>query len=115
MKRTLLAVGIAVLLSLMLVLYGGTSDQRNWSDKFGLTVRHYVSYRAPFWNLQGLPVLLTKLIVQTVFVAVAAAIIASFPCTKCLLLQSLVWLVAVTGIIIGLGLALPPSIEQRRT
>src|SRR5262245_29363518 len=115
MKRTLLAVGIAVLLSLMLVRYGGTSDHRNWSEKFGLTVRHYVSYRAPFWNSQGFPVLLTELIVQTVFVAVAVAIIANFPWTKRFLLQSLVWLVAVTGIIIRLGLALSPPVEWRQS
>src|SRR5262245_53246748 len=70
MKRTLLGVGIAVLLSLMLVPHGGTSG----------------NHRAPFWESSGYPVLVTELIVQTIFFAVAAAIITNIPWTKRFLL-----------------------------
>ncbi|HEU5239414.1 MAG TPA: hypothetical protein VFU37_19945 [Pyrinomonadaceae bacterium] len=80
MKRTLLAVGIAVLLSLMFVPHGVTSDHRSWNTHLGIAVREYVSYRAPFWDSQGFPVLLTDLIVQTTFLAVVAAVIVNlFP------------------------------------
>ena len=80
MKRTLLAVGFAVILSLMFVPHGGTSDHKSWNDRgFGWQQREYVSYRAPFYS-QGFPVLLTELIVQTTFLAVAAAVIVNlFP------------------------------------
>ena len=80
MKRTLLAVGVAVLMSLMFIPYGGTSDHSTWNDPLGRMNRNYVSYRAPFWESQGFPILLSELIVQTAFVAVAAAVIVNlFP------------------------------------
>jgi hypothetical protein len=79
MKRTLLAVGIAVLASMMFVPHGGTSDHRSWSDPRGRAVRQYYSYRAPFWDSQGFPILLTELIAQTTFAVVAAAIIVNIP------------------------------------
>ena len=79
MKRTLLAVGIAVLLSLMFVPHGWTSDHRSWNTRLGSAEREYVSYRAPFWD-SGFPVLPTELIVQTTFLAVVAAVIVNlFP------------------------------------
>ena len=107
MKRTLLAVGIAVLLSLMLVPHGGTSDNhRRYTDSMGITHRGYYSYRTPFWESSGYPVLVTELIAQTIFFAVAAAIIANIPWTKRFrLLESLFWVVVAVGLITGLGLA----------
>ena len=81
MKRTLLAVGFAILVSMMFVPYGGTNDHRNWNDKFGMFVRSYYSFRSPFFvDSQGYPILLPELIVQTTFLAVAAAVIVNlFP------------------------------------
>jgi hypothetical protein len=101
MKRTL---GIAVLVSMMLVPHGGTTDHRSWSDPFGRGIRQYYSYHAPFWDSQGYPVLVSEFILQTIFVGVAAVFIMNIPWRKRWVLEFLGWLSCAVGLVVGLGL-----------
>ncbi len=66
MKRTLVAVGFAILASLLSVPYGG--------------MHHGVIFnpgRGTFWNVPYDLIAVTPLILQTVFAAVAAAVIVN--------------------------------------
>ena len=83
MKRTLIAIGIAVILSLMFVPHGGTSDHRSWDEShFGIpTDENMFPVVLPSGNLgRDSPSYFTELIVQTTFLAVVAAVIVNlFP------------------------------------
>ncbi len=69
MRRTLLAVGVAVLLSLMIVPYGGHS--RYNPD-------HSFYFREPFFlDHKGWPMVADQFILQTVFLGVLAALIVN--------------------------------------
>jgi hypothetical protein len=66
MKRTLLAVGVAVLASLLFVPYGGM----HYGVRFNRG-------RGTFWDVPCDLIAVTPLILQTVFVAVVAAVIVN--------------------------------------
>ena len=72
MKRTLLAVGVAVLASLLFVPYSGMFG--------GLYGRIFESGHRTFWDVPYNVIAVTPLILQTVFAAVVTAIIVNiFP------------------------------------
>jgi hypothetical protein len=70
MKRTLLAVGIAVLVSMMAVPFYGQSD---WPCIFYANDTVWI----PFFAGSDLRVVWTEFILQTVFVCILAAIIVN--------------------------------------
>jgi hypothetical protein len=77
MRRVLLAVGVAVLLSLMIVPYGGHNRYDSGQSFY---------FREPFFlDHKGWPMVADQLILQTVFLGVLAAVIVnirSWPCKK---------------------------------
>lgn len=77
MKRTLLAIGIAVLVSLMLVPYGSPDVH---SMDMWLPFFISMNWLPESWNVRDDRIMWTPFILQTVFVAVAAAVIVNlFP------------------------------------
>jgi hypothetical protein len=76
MKRTLLAVGIAVLVSMMLAPHGDKSGVDGWGLFFSW---YYLDYSAAEgWDWTGRSkVMIDMLILQTVFLAVLAAVLVN--------------------------------------
>jgi hypothetical protein len=73
MKRTLLAVGVAVLLSLMVVPYGGYNVRLSRHDP----AQGFYFRESFFLDHRGWPMVADQLILQTVFLGVLAALIVN--------------------------------------